>query len=486
MSAVTVPPDVASTPAPPLSAGPNATPAASPDVPAAATDKSPARHTSLQTSSGASDRSSDFRVYLDGIYSLQDLMGRAFPPQEWIVEDLLAPGLYLLCGRPKLGKSWLSFLLVISVAGGTEFLGHPVKEGTVLYLALEDTDARLQHRAQKLLADSEAPANAYLRTQWPRVDQGGMQALALFLAEHPDTCLIVIDTLAKIKPPPRSRNASSYDEEYALIGDIKRVADEFGVAIVLVHHTRKMEASDPLDEISGTTGITGAADGAWILKRDRATRRGKLRITGRDVEEQDVPITLDDETMCWVVVDADEPEFLSESDFTVQVLERSTLPMTAKGVAEALEINESTAKMRLGRLVKDGRAVRSARGLYTVPDRPAPPDPPAVAGTHTPSHSPVTSVTSVTSECAPPVDAAGLASEAALPTASRSPAKGNRAPKDSAVGQDVQPPHSASASSTQQPSVVSEGEENVRAASASGRPAMLDPFPHSVIQQPLL
>jgi RecA-family ATPase len=212
-----------------------------------------------------------------------DLMAAELPPVRWGVRGVLPEGVTLLAGKPKLGKSWLALGLCAAVGAGGVALGtRQVEQGDVLYLALEDNRRRLQKRLGKMLR-GPAPEGLEIAISWPKLDEGGVEALEAWLREHREARLVVVDTLAKIRPRTRGQNV--YQEDYAALEELLPLAAEHEVAIVVVHHTRKMAAADPLDEISGSTGLTGGVDGVLVLKRDRGKADAVLHVDGRDIEE---------------------------------------------------------------------------------------------------------------------------------------------------------------------------------------------------------
>lgn len=234
-------------------------------------------------------------------YTAADLVKKQFPPVKYALDGLLTEGLSILGGRPKKGKSWLALQLGWAVAGGYEIDGRKTTQGEVLYLALEDTPRRLQTRLLTMLGGRpgwEVPAGLHLRTRWPRAADGGLQALGEWLSDRKGSArLVIIDTLAKFRTPPRNQ-ASGYAEDYEAVGGIKALADTYGSSILLVHHTRKMKADDPFDELSGTLGLTGAADGTWVLDRG-GDMTAELFVTGRDVAEATVAMTFDGAHCVW-------------------------------------------------------------------------------------------------------------------------------------------------------------------------------------------
>src|SRR5262249_55515259 len=143
-------------------------------------------------------------------------------------------------------------------------------------------------------------------TAWPRQDAGGLEALAGWIEEHPDARLILIDTWAKFRPQ-KVRGDDAYEIDYAHAAALKALTDRYGIAIVVLHHCRKMDADDPVDSVSGTLGLTGCADAVLVLKRERGRHDAALFVTGRDLEEQEFALQFDPEFALWSIAgDADE------------------------------------------------------------------------------------------------------------------------------------------------------------------------------------
>lgn len=236
-------------------------------------------------------------------YSAADLVLQEFPPPRYAVDGLLCEGLNILGGKPKGGKSWLSLLISWAVAGGHVLDGRPVQAGPVLCLSLEDSFRRLQSRLRMLhpALGWEFPAGLDLRTSWPRADKGGLYHLAEWLTAHPDARLVVIDTIARFRRPGKGGGGNAYEDDYGAFGEIQQLALRFGVPILVITHTRKTKAEDIFDELTGTLGQNGAADGLMVLDRDRGSDGAKLYVTGRDVPEATVPLTLDRATFRWTL-----------------------------------------------------------------------------------------------------------------------------------------------------------------------------------------
>ena len=215
----------------------------------------------------------------------------------YIVEGFLRPGLAVLAGSPKVGKSWMVLHLCMQIAKGQPFWGMETQQGSVLYIALEDSKLRLQERS---LAMSESyPSALHFSLSCSALGDVLEEELRDFVHEHKDTRLVVIDTFQKI----RAQGAElSYANDYAEVSRLKNIADELNICILLVHHTRKQSDSDYMNEISGTNGIAGSADTLMVLKKkERSSRTATLSCTGRDIEDRELTLHFDRERFVWKV-----------------------------------------------------------------------------------------------------------------------------------------------------------------------------------------
>jgi hypothetical protein len=303
------------------------------------------------------------------IIAAADLMAEDLPPVQWVVPGILPEGVTLLAAKPKLGKTWMALGLSVAVANGGMALGsRRVEQGDVLFLALEDNRRRLRKRLGMLLSGGQAPKGFYIATSWPRLGDGGAELLDKWCGDHPAVRLLVVDTLARIRPRHRSDNL--YREDYSALQELLPVVAEHGIAALVVHHTRKAGADDPLDEISGSTGLTAGVDGAMVLRRERSRADAFLHVTGRDVEE-DIELALrwDAETAGWIIVgDAEEYRLSRERAEIIRVLEETDQPMTPTEVADALGESTNTVKVRMWRMAGDGQ-LASDGGRYTLRNR---------------------------------------------------------------------------------------------------------------------
>ena len=237
------------------------------------------------------------------IFKAADLIQKDLPPVHFVVDGLLPQGLALLASPPKYGKSWMVLDLCLAVATGGRFLGHRARRAGCLYLALEDSENRLQDRMKKVLNESQPPTDFYYLLQAPDLGHGLAEQIENFLRQTPAVKLVVVDTLQKVRGAPGGRD-NAYAQDYKDTGALKAVADRYGVCVLLVHHLRKMaDDGDPFNRISGTNGILGAADTAITLTRaKRSDEETRLSITGRDVDSEEIVLRFDKETFRWRVV----------------------------------------------------------------------------------------------------------------------------------------------------------------------------------------
>ncbi|MFL5667654.1 MAG: AAA family ATPase [Ktedonobacteraceae bacterium] len=303
-----------------------------------------------------------------GIFSLRELLSWQLPPVRWAVPEILPEGLTLLAGKPKQGKSWLALSVALSIAAGGVALGaQPVTQGDVLYLALEDNARRLQARARQLLESmTGVPGGVDFALEWPRLGEGGLSALEDYLKGHPHVRLVVIDTWAKVAPPSGEHRSTQYAGDYEALTPLKHLADTYHVSVLAVHHLRKTGSSDVLDEITGSTGMTGAIDGALILKRERGQMDATLFVTGRDIErEQHLALTFDPSTAQWTLVGKSDEVGRTRARQQILDLLREQQPagMSPRDIAEALEKNYHTTRSILRKMEETGE-IKRLQGRY--------------------------------------------------------------------------------------------------------------------------
>ena len=230
------------------------------------------------------------------------LLGIPYEPLSFIVEELLPQGLHLLAGAPKIGKSWLALWLCLRVAQGEPLWNFATKPCEVLYLCLEDSFQRIQSRLFDLTED--APPTLHFAVMSEQLHAGLVEQMEQFLREHPATGLVVIDTLQRIRVA--GNEANPYASDYRDIGVLKSLADRYHIAVLLIHHLRKLSDEDPMNMISGTTGLSGATDSNFVLRRSkRRENTATLYCTGRDISYRELSLEFGSESHVWALLSDD-------------------------------------------------------------------------------------------------------------------------------------------------------------------------------------
>jgi hypothetical protein len=306
------------------------------------------------------------------VFTAAELEQMVFPEPRWAVKGILAEGLSILGGRPKIGKSWLALALGTAIASGGEALGQiPAEAGDVLYLALEDNKRRLHERMQRVMQGEPWPGRLHLANGWPKTEAAGLELLDEWCDAHPDARLVIVDTLQRIRST-RSGRGDLYAEDYQAGAQLKALADSRGIAVLVVHHLRKMDSDDPLELLSGTLGLPGAADSVLVMKRERGKDDATLFVTGRDVEERELAVEWDHALWQWVHKGNAEEYRKSEARKEIlELLSKEDEPLSPREIADVVAKKDTAVRQLLRSMVQDGEVVRhgtSSQTRYTLPE----------------------------------------------------------------------------------------------------------------------
>lgn len=321
----------------------------------------------------STDNQRSGKTWRDGLITARELQTKQFKPVRIILPDLIPEGVTILAGKPKIGKSWLMLDVCVAVAGDRFVLGDkkPV-QGDVLYLALEDNQRRLKKRMDKPMGDYSWPERLDLHTEWKRLDQGGLEDIEEWCKAKPERRLICIDTLAKMRPLV-GRNEQAYAADYRAIEGLQRIAGQYQVGIVLTHHLRKASSEDDaFDDVSGTLGLTGAADTIVIMKRHSGMV--KVYVRGRDIEEGEFAAEFNRESCRWRLVGAADEVFRSqERQAILAVLKDTMRPMSVPEIMAAIDRSDRHAIYNLlYKMEKAGDLKHGGRGQWAHPDATVP------------------------------------------------------------------------------------------------------------------
>jgi DNA polymerase len=296
--------------------------------------------------------------------SAADLQNEIFPPIKFVIPGYVAEGVTLFAGKPKIGKSWLLLHACWAVATGGTTLGNiQVEQGDVIYAALEDNKRRMQARMERLFGKTTWPRALEFVYRMKKLKDGGVAELRGWIEAKNNPKLVVIDTLAMVRTPA-AKGQSYYEADYDSVVELRRLAAEFGIAIIVVHHQRKAAADDLFDTVSGTLGLTGAVDTVLII--DRIGNGTILAARGRDIEEINQAVEFDN--CAWRIVG--NADFVRVSNERKQVLEMMAEadgePMSAQQIARDTGAKANSVTRLLRKLVKDGLVVKQKHGKYVL------------------------------------------------------------------------------------------------------------------------
>lgn len=306
----------------------------------------------------------------DSMISAADLRRMTFEPVRYVLDRFIPEGMTLLVGRPKVGKSWWVLDLCLACAAGHSAFGTlKALQGDVLYLALEDGKRRLQRQLDKLLPtfSGEWPNELKLVPMggWRRADQGGLEDIEAWCKSVSNPVLVVVDTLERIRKPANGKSPL-YSADYEAITGLQKIAIKYGIAIVVLHHDRKSDADDAFDTVSGTLGLTGAADTILIIKR--RPNGVVLYARGRDIEESETAMQFDKATCRWNILGAASEVLRSnERARVIAALKSAGQPLSVREImADAEMQNRNATDILLGKMARDGEIVRVGRGRYDL------------------------------------------------------------------------------------------------------------------------
>ncbi len=293
-------------------------------------------------------------------------MNAHFPPIRWVLPGIVPDGLTLLAGQPKVGKSWLALQIATAKSGGVPlFGGRTPTEGEVLYLAYEDNPRRLSDR----LRASGLPVNHNLTfdTQWP-TGEACIHAIEEWASAHPKLSLVIVDTLIRAFPDMSGNGGATYAAESRAAGAVHSLSQRIGVPIFAVHHMRKMTSTDWVQEISGSTGLTGAADTLLGLRGERGSGVAVLSGTGRDVPDIELDLTRDAAHMVWERGGKVGPRFSAQERMIVDALQAASVATSSGELARQLGVRPACVSRALSGLLDRGLVERVRHGVY-VPVR---------------------------------------------------------------------------------------------------------------------
>lgn len=306
---------------------------------------------------------------LDGLrhFTAYELSQMSLPEPEFVVDGLLPEGLTLLAAKPKVGKTLLAMGLAVAITTDeTGFGTAGVKQGRVLFLALEGSPRGMKRRLLRMLDGKPAPRNLDIVTEFPSLPTGGTEVLLNYVNAYPDTRLIIVDTLKRVRGRGNARR-NQYDEDYEALQPLTTLYNETDVSLLVIHHLNKRYDVDELDMVSGSTGLTGVVDNVLLMRKTpRKQFDARLHLIPREEEEAELALNFHAERNLWVVQgNADQFASTSERQEILDVLQEAGKPLGPKDISEKLSRNYGSVRYLLSRMLENGELERPERGLYT-------------------------------------------------------------------------------------------------------------------------
>ncbi len=298
-------------------------------------------------------------------WTVAELYAAEFPEPTWTVPGIIPTGLTFLAGRPKVGKSWLALQIAHAKGTGGMVLERTVTPGRVLYLALEDSPRRLRDRLTKQRAPQSADIT--FRTSWRRFTDGGLEDLRTAI-EREGFALTVIDTYARALGQADQLDLADMT---VITGELQELGVSHDVALLLVDHHRKPAGfvTDPIDDLVGSTAKSAVADCALGLSKEQGKRGAVLKVTGRDVEWQELALSWDAVTCCWQYDGTVEEVALQGNKRAVLDALRAHFPneLILTELASITGITKNNLSPILNDLLADGHIVRGEKRGREVP-----------------------------------------------------------------------------------------------------------------------
>jgi hypothetical protein len=282
-----------------------------------------------------------------------------------VLPGILVEGVSLLAAKPKIGKSWLLLHAGYAVATGGFTLGElHCAEGDVLYCALEDNFRRIKSRITKMFGpDAKGTARMTVLCEMKKLAEGGLDQIREWIGKAASPRLIVIDTLSMVRVSMK-KNDTQFQADYDAVKDLRTLAAEHHVAIVLVHHLRKADSDDPFDTVNASLGLTAAVDSILIIKRD-SNGNHTLHGRGRDLVELEKAILFDKDNCTWTITGeaADVAGSANRNAIKAALMENQT-EMTIRDIADATGLRAVNLRLLLSRMAAAGQIGRAKRGKY--------------------------------------------------------------------------------------------------------------------------
>jgi hypothetical protein len=304
------------------------------------------------------------------VFTAPELMALELPEAKEIIPGVLYEGTNLVVASPKMGKTYLALGYAIAIASGGRALGKiPVgPQGDVLGVFKEDGIRRLRNRLRTMLDGQPVPERLTMAVEWPTIDEGGIDKARAWAKQAKDPQLMIFDTLKGIRPREYG-NSRLYDLDYNACAPLTDLAHELGIAILIIHHTRKMQSADHVDMASGSLGLAASVDVVQTLKRERGRADATLCISGRDCEDKELALQWDSKLTQWNLLgDAADYRRSNERQEVIALFRAQCKSLAPKAVSDLLGRTPSAVMKLLWTMNRDGDLHADGNGRYSLPN----------------------------------------------------------------------------------------------------------------------
>lgn len=299
-------------------------------------------------------------------FSTLDLALMDEDPVDFMVEGIIQPGLNILSGGPKVGKSNLSYCIALAVGNGIRLFGMiETKKSDVLFISFEDGQNAIQKRISAMASHYPPSPSVHVAMEWGRDFDDKKGHLENYLKLNPNTGLVIIDTFALFCA---NKKKSGYAAEYSNSSDIKKIADKNKIGIIAVHHVTKNIPDDWISALYGTHGAVAAADSILFLERNRGTSQGKLHYTGRNIEEGSINLRFNGPSLVWELDDdsTSDLDLHPERREIYDLLDSAKKPMRLSEIAGALGKSTTNVQNMLLKMIKLNLVIKVRHGVYAA------------------------------------------------------------------------------------------------------------------------
>ncbi len=294
--------------------------------------------------------------------SVFSLIERDIPRPQRLCDPWAVEGVNLICGKPKLGKTTMERQKLVAAALGSDYFDSTFpKPCKCAFLSLEEGELLCRDKFMKAGFPESALASIQLFFEWPRGDSG-TKLLDRYLTANPEVRLVVIDSLTRFRMIPDART-NAFTADYEAVNLLHEVAKRHpGVCIDVVHHTRKAKSDDPMDDISGTYGLTAACDSCTVLRHN--SDGAVMYVYGRMWDRDDNQYALQrGPNQTWVMIGVHLDLTDAQKD-TLQRLKASPVGLSGKELSDAVAITVPSAWQRLDELLEKGFVTKKFGRCY--------------------------------------------------------------------------------------------------------------------------